>query len=122
AITSEASVLDEEAPVVIEDQLTPQVAATPAVDAGTMLEYKVQKNETLMMIAFKLYGDYAKWKTLAAHNQKALKNGHTVWEGMTLWYPAPAEAFAWNPQGLPYLIRTGDTLMGISKNVYTTTK
>lgn len=118
---NEVAVTDEE-PVIIEEDVTPQVAVAPAVDAGTILEYQVQKNETLMMIAFKLYGDYSKWQTLAAHNQAALKNGHTVWTGMTLKYPAPAEAFVWNPQGLPYLIRTGDTLTGISKNVYTTPK
>lgn len=113
--------MEDDSPVIM-DQSTPQVAMSTGVDAGTMMEYRVQKNETLMMIAFKLYGDYSKWKTLAAQNRGVLNNGHNVREGMTLMYPAPAQAFVWNPQGLPYLIRTGDTLMGISQNVYTTTK
>jgi nucleoid-associated protein YgaU len=87
-----------------------------------MMEYKVQKNETLMMIAFKLYGDYGWWKKLAAWNSEALKGGQIVLAGQTLKYMAPSEEFLWNPQGLPYLIRTGDTLGLISKSVYQTSK
>lgn len=89
---------------------------------GTIKTYVVQKNETLMMIAFKLYGDYGRWKELAAQNQGVLKGSTTLRNGMNLSYEAPAEEFVWNPQGSPYLIRTGDTLGGISKQVYTTEK
>lgn len=83
-------------------------------EAGAIKTYAVQKNETLMMIAFKLYGDYSKWKELSNHNGGI----STVRAGMNLKYAAPAEEFIWNPQGNPYLIRTGDTLGGISKQVY----
>lgn len=117
---TEPVVTESEAPVV--EEAAPQVSAASSAHAGSMQEYKVQKNETLMMIAFKLYGDYGKWKDLAAHNQKTLKGGQKVWAGMTLHYPAPAQEFVWNPQGLPYLIRTGDTLGRISTTVYTTPK
>jgi nucleoid-associated protein YgaU len=89
---------------------------------SSMMEYTVQKNETLMMIAFKLYGDYAWWKKLAGWNQDKLKGSQIVRTGMTLKYMAPSEEFVWNPQGLPYLIRTGDTLGLISKSVYQTPK
>ena len=91
-------------------------------EAGSMKQYTVQKNETLMLIAFKLYGDYEKWKELANHNRTALKGNTNITEGMVLNYMSPAEEFVWNPQGLPYLIRTGDTLGGISTNVYATSK
>lgn len=122
-VTETPAVTDEMAPVVeAKPEATPEISTTSSVAAGTIQEYKVQKNETLMMIAFKLYGDYGKWKDIAAHNQKALKGGQIVREGMTLHYSAPAQEFVWNPQGLPYLIRTGDTLGGISKTVYTTPK
>lgn len=109
------SVAVEEAPVV--------AAAAPSSSqgSGTMKQYTVQKNETLMLIAFKIYGDYEKWKHLATHNRDTLK-GSNVREGMVLQYEAPAEEFVWNPEGLPYLIRTGDTLGRISKTVYTTEK
>jgi nucleoid-associated protein YgaU len=98
---------------------------SPVVDnsmAGSEQTYIVQKNETLMMIAFKLYGDYGKWKTLANYNREKLNGSTVVTNGMQLKYMAPAEAFVWNPQGLPYLIRTGDTLGTVSKTVYQTPK
>lgn len=131
-VVEEAAVADQapaqEEPVV-ENTVTeePVVAAAPVEEAApavteeavpTENEYKVQKHETLMMIAFKLYGDYEKWKELANRNAGLLKGSLVVREGMTLKYLAPAEEFVWNPQGLPYLIRTGDTLGKISGNVY----
>ncbi len=83
-----------------------------------MKQYTVQKNETLMLIAFKLFGNYERWKELANQNQAALNGSLNIKEGMSLSYMAPAEEFVWNPQGLPYLIKTGDSLGGISKQVY----
>lgn len=91
-------------------------------EAGTVKTYTVQKNETLMMISFKLYGDYARWRELANQNSDTLKGGSLVREGMNINYVAPAEEFVWNPQGNPYLIKTGDTLGRISKEVYATSK
>jgi nucleoid-associated protein YgaU len=103
--------------------MVPESAPTVTTnEPGTLKTYNVQKNETLMLIAFKLYGDYERWKELANQNRDSLKGNTNIREGMTLKYMAPAEEFVWNPQGLPYLIRTGDTLGGISKTVYTTTK
>lgn len=90
--------------------------------SGGMKQYTVEKNETLMMIAFKLYGDYGRWKELATQNSGKLKGGTAITPGMTLDYLAPAEEFVWSPQGNPYLIKTGDTLGGISKEVYATVK
>lgn len=91
-------------------------------EPGTVKKYLVQKNETLMMIAFKIYGDYGRWKEIANFNSDLLKGSNLVGEGMTLSYEAPAKEFNWNPQGTPYLIRTGDTLGRISKQVYATEK
>lgn len=115
------SVISTAEPLVQESTLE---NVTPVIsnDAGSVKQYVVQKNETLMMIAFKLYGDYAKWKDLASQNREKLKGGTTITSGMTLDYVAPAEEFVWNPQGNPYLIRTGDTLGGISTTVYNTSK
>ncbi|MCM2350214.1 MAG: LysM peptidoglycan-binding domain-containing protein [Bacteriovoracaceae bacterium] len=112
----ETSLMD--APVVSETST--EAAPVISNDAGMVKQYTVQKNETLMLIAFKLYGDYELWKDLANQNREALKGSTNIKEGMVLNYTAPAEEFVWNPQGLPYLIRTGDTLGGISKQVYTT--
>lgn len=121
---TEAEPVVEEAAVVAAPEVMtePMVETSSNFQAGSMMEYKVQKNETLMMIAFKLYGDYGKWKELASYNRDALKGNTNISNGMTLKYMAPAQEFVWNPQGLPYLIRTGDTLGGISTNVYATPK
>lgn len=120
-----APATDDEA-ININDELSPAETAkaapakSPDFEPGASKQYKVEKNETLMMIAFKLYGDYGKWKNLANENQDVLKGNTNVREGMTLKYTAPAEEFVWNPSGSPYLIRTGDTLGTISKSVYQT--
>lgn len=118
-VVSDSPVIEENSPEVTE------MDAPVVVDnstAGSEKTYQVQKNETLMMIAFKLYGDYGKWKELANYNRDALKGSTVVNSGMNLKYIAPAEEFVWNPDGLPYLIRTGDTLGVISKSVYQTPK
>lgn len=111
AITNEPVVADS-SPVMIDN----------TIGSGSERTYTVQKNETLMMVAFKLYGDYGKWKELANYNRSKLNGSTVLANGMSLKYMAPAEEFVWNPQGLPYLIRTGDTLGGISHNVYSTPK
>jgi nucleoid-associated protein YgaU len=120
-----------EAPVVtdapvVEESNNISSEATPVVSevssGGSEQTYKVQKNETLMMIAFKLYGDYSKWKELASQNSSVLNGSTSVRAGTELKYTAPAQEFVWNPEGLPYLIRTGDTLGTISNSVYQTTK
>lgn len=113
-------VVEETAVVVAPEEAAPVV--TTVVEAGTEKQYTVQPNETLMLIAFKLYGDYEKWKELANYNSDKLNGTTNLKVGMVLRYPAPAEEFVWNPEGLPYLIRTGDTLGLISSNVYQTSK
>ena len=118
--TSDDVVVSNSEPLVQESSLenTSPVVSEP----GTLKQYTVQQNETLMMISFKLYGDYARWKELANENASTLKGGTVVRTGMVLNYVSPAEEFVWNPQGNPYLIKTGDTLGTISKEVYATVK
>jgi nucleoid-associated protein YgaU len=116
-----------EEPVVtdVEAEAPVEIAETPTETSsspGTVMQYTVKKHETLMLIAFKLYGNYEKWKSLANRNTGKFKNGQALRAGMVLDYVSPAQEFTWNPQGLPYLIRTGDTLGLISKHVYTTPK
>lgn len=102
------------------------VEETPVIsevsDFSTSQEYTVQKNETLMLIAFKLYGDYDQWKQLANLNRDLLSGNTILKEGMVLKYLAPVEQFVWNPEGQPYLIKTGDTLGHISDHVYQTSR
>ena len=44
-----------------------EVASAPVM-SGEHGQYTVQRGETLMLIAFKLYGDYTKWRSIAALN------------------------------------------------------
>ena len=73
-----------------------------------------------MLIAFKLYGDYGKWKRIQKNNPQI--KGKPLRAGMKLTYEAPSEKFDWSPQGLPHLIKRGDTLGKISKVKYGTSK
>ena len=117
---TEEVVVNNNEPLVQESSLE-NTSASISSGNGTEKQYTVQKNETLMMIAFKIYGDYRRWKDIANVNTGSLKGNSTVKSGMVLNYIAPSEEFVWNPEGNPYLIKTGDTLGSISKEVYTTT-
>ncbi len=102
-----------------DDMTTADSGETPIItEAGGIEEYTVQKNETLMMISFKVYGDYSMWRKISALNG-GVKN---LKEGMTIKYEKPVEMFSWAPEGNRYLIKTGDTLGGISTTSYGTMK
>ena len=88
---------------------------------GSMGTHTVAANETLMIIAFKLFGDYDRWRDLAQWNAGKLGPNHSISVGMTLDYEMPAQPFVWNPEGNPYLIKSGDTLGSISNDTYGTT-
>lgn len=102
-------------PMLMGDGLEPTIQPI-----GGVQTYTVAKNETLMLIAFKIYGDYERWRDIAQMNADKLNGGTQVTEGMTLSYNAPATEFVWNPVGNPYLIKSGDTLGTISQDVYAT--
>lgn len=87
---------------------------------GTEEKYQVQKGETLMMIAFKIYGDYRKWKDLKEWNQGQLVS--KIGPGTVLKYYTPEQTFAWQPSGLPHMVKTGDNLGTISMEKYGTSK
>lgn len=84
---------------------------------GAEEQYHMQKDETLMMVAFKIYGDYRKWKDLKEWNK-----GKKFTEGTVLKYYVPDKSFAWRPDGEPYMVKKGDTLQIISMDKYKTTK
>ncbi len=92
-------------------------ASAPMIDpAGEQKTYQVQKNETLMIIAFKLYGDYSKWRDIAQAN--GITGNDMITAGSEIKYIAPVQEFVWQPDGNPYLIKNGDTLGTISNDVY----
>lgn len=115
----------QEAPVLVEEAL-PEIKAEvePAAysEAGQIKSYKVQRGETLMQIAFKIYGDISKWKEIKNMNSDKLTNNSSLKANTELKYRAPDSPFVWNPAGTPYLIKTGETLGTISNSVYSTPK
>jgi nucleoid-associated protein YgaU len=88
------------------------------MSTGEHALYTASNNETLMLIAFKIYGDYGQWKNIQALNQDILGVNGTVKAGMQLKYEKPAAAFIWQPEGNSYLIKSGDTLGKISNESY----
>lgn len=83
-------------------------------------QYTVEKNETLMLISFKLYGDYSRWNEIASLNQDKVLNSSVIKPGTRLKYSKSGSDFSLNPQGNPYLIKQHDTLSKISSKVYGT--
>lgn len=86
--------------------------------SGETASYHVKAGDTLMKIAFSIYGDIDRWKDLQDWNRDALKGGNALRKGMTLKYETPAEAFSPEQLAHSYLIKTGDTLAGIADDVY----
>ena len=93
-------------------------APTPSL-SGDEGVYTVEKGDTLMLISFKLYGDYSKWKTIQNLNP-TIESYDRLQTGTQLTIVKPSEAFSWQPSGNPYLIRRNDTLRKISTNLYET--
>lgn len=86
--------------------------------SGKMDRYTVKAGDTLMKIAFNLYGDVERWKDLKELNSQALKGGDLVRAGMKLRYEVPNESFNPDQHAKAYEIKKGDTLAGIADEVY----
>lgn len=96
-------------------------AAAPMIEtSGNMGSYTVEAGDTLMLVAFKVYGDYRKWREIARMNPSV--NGERLTAGTVLSYDMPMQRFEWSPKGMPYLVKRGDTLGTISSDKYGTTK
>lgn len=123
-VQQDLNALEKDMPIQIKEE-PKAIAQSQLSEAGTLTSeintYTVQKGETLMQIAFKLYGDLSKWKSLKELNQSNLSGG-TLKRGSKIKYYVPETPFAWNPQGTPYLIKSGETLGTISNSVYQTPK
>jgi nucleoid-associated protein YgaU len=88
-------------------------------DGEIFQEYIVQKNDSLMLISFKLYSRFDNWKTLADWNGIDSQSDYLITEGDKLKFKvSAADGTNWVPSGNPYLVKVGDYLGLISKNVY----
>lgn len=79
--------------------------------------YTVVEGDTLMYVAYKMYGDYRMWRSIASINnmsgsQTVLRTGATLNIDSSRVRPMPYI------DGKPYVIRIGDTLGKISSEQY----
>lgn len=85
---------------------------------GATESYTVKAGDTLMKIAFTIYGDIDRWKDLRDWNQAAIKNASQLKVGTKLTYETPLQPFDAQERAHSYLIKQGDTLAGIADEVY----
>lgn len=97
---------------VIEEEM----ASTSFQTTGQVGTYTIESGDTYMLIAFKLYGDYRKWKSVADMNPGLSSAQLSV--GQNIKYDMPSQPFVWNPQGNPHMIQSGETLGTIANNKY----
>jgi LysM repeat protein len=130
-------VVDPSAPGALEASANPppvseaapaEVAAAPVEPsdsfggvAGELVQYKVKRGDTLMKIAFEKLGDLHRWKEILSANAGVLSGNAELKAGMVLNIQG-AVLVAVEHQGEIYLIKKGDTLGLISKDVYGTPK
>ena len=108
----------EEPSLLLEDDST-MFAAESTSDVNIVGgQYTVEQGDTLMWIAFKLYGDYKKWHHLSSLNGNM--NAGTLAAGTILNHDSAG--FDYRPQGLPHLIKVGESLGSISGEKYGTDK
>jgi nucleoid-associated protein YgaU len=92
-----------------------QSAPVRKVEQG---QYKVEKGDTYMWIAYKIYGDYKRWREMERNNPDKKRNKLRV--GDFVNYEMPAKEFNWRETGIAYRIKKDDGLAKISQKVYGT--
>ena len=86
------------------------------------MTYAVKRGDTLMKIAFEVYGDFKQWRKILAANQDKIQDPNRIASGTQLNVEKPAQSFEMSQNGERYEIKQGDTLGTISKEVYGTPK
>lgn len=115
-IAEEEPLMESESEDITEVASTDSPESEVSTDIG---HYTVRRGDTLMLVAFHLYGDYRKWKDIKEFNGLG---DSMLSSDQVLKYHKPVQEFIWNPEGLPYLIKGGDTLATISNDKYGTDK
>jgi hypothetical protein len=80
--------------------------------------YTVQSGDTLMKIAFQIYGDVDRWRDIYNQNQNTIMNPNRLEVGTNIVYEEPATPFSRDTSGQRYRIQEGDTLGGIALYLY----
>ncbi len=110
---SEQKVVAQTDPLPMPSADRAQAPETPPPSSEGSGSYTVLSGDTLMKIAYKVYGDLYRWKEILSANPSATK----LESGTVLRIPGeqrPPE----RPSGEAYTIREGDTLGTIAKSLY----
>jgi LysM repeat protein len=106
-------------PSSIDNSLTPSTdSETPAATGGSET-YTVHRGDTLMRIAFEKYGDLYKWRQIYEANRDKIKDPNFITPGTVLALENVGNELPART-GKRYTIKHGDTMAGISNNVYGT--
>lgn len=100
-----------------DDKISEISSSHIKTEDSVYLDYQVKKSETLMLIAFNIYGDYRLWRVLYSLNKNVIGDNFDLSHLPIIRYKRPVRAYT-PPQGNPYLIKSGDSLSLISKKVY----
>lgn len=103
--------------VYLKDSTKRMPTSVSSEKEGEPETYIVEENDTLMLISFKLYGHHREWREIYKLNKEKIADFNNPEEGSKLIYYPPENKLR-VPEGLPYLIKNGDTLSLISKEVY----
>jgi len=98
---------------------TSATAPAPAT-ADESGSYTVRTGDTLMKIAFDNYGDLYKWKDIYEANKDHIPNPNALPPGTVLKLEKSETPVVIARNGDQYLIKSGDTLGSIAKDVYGT--
>ncbi|MDA8792300.1 LysM peptidoglycan-binding domain-containing protein [Bacteriovoracaceae bacterium] len=99
-----------------------QVEGSVNADHSGEQYYTTVEGDTLMLISFKIFGDYEKWRNLLEWNKDKIRNLSSLRKGEKLKFYLKKSVAKWTPEGNPYLIRKNETLGIISNNVYSTSR
>lgn len=103
-------------------QVPQEVSPVAAVsESSGAYEYTVRRGDTLMYIAYLCYSDIYQWKKIVDDNRETLTRSGALRVGMRLKVDAPPQEDDFTGYER-YLIKMGDTLGIISKEVYGTPK
>lgn len=88
--------------------------------SGQFQDYTVNSGDTLMKIAFEVYGDLYQWRRIHEMNRDKVADPNRLVRGTVLKVEQPASPVQIDRNGEQYLIKAGDTLGSISGEVYGT--
>lgn len=90
-----------------------------SAEGAQIIDYRVKEGDTLMKIAFEVFGDLTRWREIHDLNQEVVSDPNVLTKGTRLRIKVFGVRTV-SRNGEAYLIKRGDTLQKISQWVYGT--